>query len=195
MDEMIEHCAQFVDEVNKNLPQPITKEEYIGQMKQYFPHLKRWRKELTIGEATPENPALAGVKDLITMAGGLEEGAALDRVEVFRLNLEGKEAKMTRIPLSVDENFNPTEPFSLQPYDHLVVRMKTNFGQSHTIQINGRVHYPGVYVLEDSRTQLSEIIAMAGSSRSKGVRIGGSQASARASTRAWLPSSAGTHSP
>ena len=33
MDEMIEHCAQFVDEVNKGLPQPITKEEYIGQMK------------------------------------------------------------------------------------------------------------------------------------------------------------------
>ena len=65
MDEMIEHCAQFVDEVNKGLPQPITKEEYIGQMKQYFPHLKRWRKELTIGEANPENPALAGVKDLI----------------------------------------------------------------------------------------------------------------------------------
>ena len=45
MEEMIEHCAQFVDEVNKGLPQPITKEEYIGQMK--------------------ENPALAGVKELI----------------------------------------------------------------------------------------------------------------------------------
>ena len=44
MEEMIEHCAQFVDEVNKGLPQPITKEEYIGQMKMYFPHLKRWRK-------------------------------------------------------------------------------------------------------------------------------------------------------
>ena len=44
MDEMIEHCAQFVDEVNKGLPQPITKEEYIGQMKIFFPHLKRWRQ-------------------------------------------------------------------------------------------------------------------------------------------------------
>ena len=55
----------FVDEVNKGLPQPITREEYIGQMKMYFPHLKRWRKELTIHEAMPENPALAGVKDLI----------------------------------------------------------------------------------------------------------------------------------
>ena len=43
---MIEHCAQFVDEVNKGLPQPITKEEYIGQMKMYFPQLNRWRKEL-----------------------------------------------------------------------------------------------------------------------------------------------------
>ena len=65
MDEMIEHCAQFVDEVNKGLPQPITKEEYIGQMKMYFPHLKRWRKELSIDDDTPENPALMGVKDLI----------------------------------------------------------------------------------------------------------------------------------
>ena len=65
MDEMIEHCAQFVDEVNKGLPQPITKEEYIGQMKMYFPRLKRWRKELTVSDAVPENPALAGVKELI----------------------------------------------------------------------------------------------------------------------------------
>ena len=65
MDEMIEHCAQFIGTVNEGLPQPITKEEYIGQMKMYFPHLKRWRKELTIGEDVPENPALRGVKELI----------------------------------------------------------------------------------------------------------------------------------
>ena len=44
MDQMIEYCAQFVDEVNKNLPQPITREDYIAQMKMYFPQLKRWRK-------------------------------------------------------------------------------------------------------------------------------------------------------
>ena len=66
MDEMIEHCAQFVGAVNEGLPQPITKEEYIGQMKMYFPHLKRWHKELKIiAEGTPENPALKGVKELI----------------------------------------------------------------------------------------------------------------------------------
>jgi predicted N-acetyltransferase YhbS len=44
MDEMIEHCAQFIDEVNKNMPHPMTKEEYKQMMQQYFPMLKRWRK-------------------------------------------------------------------------------------------------------------------------------------------------------
>ena len=66
MDEMIEHCAQFVNEVNKGLSNPITKEEYIGQMKMYFPHLKRWRKEITISDNMPENPVLMGVKELIS---------------------------------------------------------------------------------------------------------------------------------
>ena len=44
MVEMIEHCAQFVDEVNKNMPKPMTKEEYKAMMRQYFPMLKRWKK-------------------------------------------------------------------------------------------------------------------------------------------------------
>jgi general stress protein 26 len=65
MDEMIEHCAQFVDNVNQGLAQPITKEEYIGQMKMYFPHLKRWHKEITISDKMPENPALMGIKESV----------------------------------------------------------------------------------------------------------------------------------
>ena len=44
MDGMIEHCAQFVDEVNKNMPEPMTKEQYKQMMYGFFPMLKRWRK-------------------------------------------------------------------------------------------------------------------------------------------------------
>ena len=33
MEEMIEHCAQFIGAVNEGLEKPITKEEYIGMMK------------------------------------------------------------------------------------------------------------------------------------------------------------------
>ena len=45
MDEMIEHCSQFVDEVNKHLPQPVTREQYKEQMRKYFPYLKRWSRQ------------------------------------------------------------------------------------------------------------------------------------------------------
>ena len=44
MEEMIEHCSQFVDEVNKQMPKPMTKEEYKQMMLGFFPMLKRWRK-------------------------------------------------------------------------------------------------------------------------------------------------------
>ena len=44
MDEMIEHCAQFVDEVNKQMPKPMTKEEYKQMMRGSFPMLKRRKK-------------------------------------------------------------------------------------------------------------------------------------------------------
>ena len=44
MDEMIEHCSQFVDEVNKHMPKPMTREEYKQMMLAFFPKLKRWRK-------------------------------------------------------------------------------------------------------------------------------------------------------
>ena len=65
MDEMIEHCAQFVGAFNEGNGTHISREEYIGQMKTYFPQLKRWRKELTVSDNTIENPALKGVKELV----------------------------------------------------------------------------------------------------------------------------------
>lgn len=43
MDEMIEHCSLFVDEENKHLPSPLTKEEYMEQLRIIFPGLKRWQ--------------------------------------------------------------------------------------------------------------------------------------------------------
>ena len=43
MDQMIEHCAQFVDEISKNMPKPMTKDEYKQMMYGFFPMLRRWR--------------------------------------------------------------------------------------------------------------------------------------------------------
>lgn len=104
------------------------------------------------------------VHDALVMAGGFEVGAAYDRVEVFRLNISQKdEVKLDQITLTVDEDYNVVDSdFQLQPFDHIVVRMTPNFTKGRTVEVNGRVKYPGTYVLEDNRTQLWEIIKMAG---------------------------------
>lgn len=43
MEEMIEHCAQFVDEFNRELERPLTQEQAIAGMQGSFPSLKRWQ--------------------------------------------------------------------------------------------------------------------------------------------------------
>ncbi|MBQ6740977.1 MAG: SLBB domain-containing protein [Bacteroidales bacterium] len=107
--------------------------------------------------------------DLLMMAGGFEVGAAYDRVEVFRLNVDKKkEADFDLLTLTVDENYNIVETeegpkdFQLQPFDHVVVRMIPNYTTGRYVEVNGRVKYPGTYLLENNETQLWQIIKKAG---------------------------------
>lgn len=104
------------------------------------------------------------VTDLITMAGGFELGAAYNRVEVFRVNVSKRdEVSFDNVILSVDDNYKLIGgDFQIRPYDHIVVRRTPNFTTGRSVEVNGRVRYPGTYVLEDNRTHLSEIIAQAG---------------------------------
>lgn len=110
---------------------------------------------------TTYDPSLT-VHDLLTMAGGFEVGAAYDRVEVFRLNVSDNTSSFDVVTIEVDEDYNPKSDFQLQPFDQIVVRMTPDFTTGRTVQINGRVKYPGVYLLDDNKTQLWEIIQMAG---------------------------------
>jgi protein involved in polysaccharide export with SLBB domain len=112
---------------------------------------------------TAFDPSLT-LHDLIAMAGGFEIGAAYDRVEIFRVNISNtQEVIYDLITLAVDEDYNiKGEDFQLQPYDNIVVRMIPNFSTGRMVEVNGRVKYPGVYLLEDTRTHLSEIIKTAG---------------------------------
>ncbi len=112
---------------------------------------------------TPYDASLS-LHDLLIMAGGFEVGAAYDRVEVFRVDIsKNQEAKLKMITLEVDENYEPLSgDFQIQPYDNIVVRLTPNFTTGRSVEINGRVRYPGTYVLTDSRTQLWEVIQMAG---------------------------------
>lgn len=116
--------------------------------------------------STAYDPSLT-IHDLLSMAGGFEIGAAYDRIEVFRHNISStQEATLEQITLAVDKDYNLTGEnanFQIQPFDHVVVRMTPNFSKNvRSVELNGRVKYPGEYVLEDGETQLWEIIQKAG---------------------------------
>ncbi len=43
MEQMIEHCLEFIDDFNRDAGTAMSKEEAREQMRQYFPTLKRWQ--------------------------------------------------------------------------------------------------------------------------------------------------------
>ena len=103
--------------------------------------------------------------DLIVNAGGLTTGAAYNKLEVFRVNLSTtQEVQFETIVVEVDSDYQLVGPnsFQLQPYDHVVVRMTPEFNFGKTIEINGQVKYPGVYVIDQNKTTLAEVIEIAG---------------------------------
>lgn len=103
--------------------------------------------------------------DLIINAGGFTVGAAFNRVEVFRTILSPTEKpQLQLITLSVDSAYNVVgkEPFALQPYDKVVVRMTPEFTMGRMVELNGQVRYPGVYVLESKESTLADVIKKAG---------------------------------
>jgi len=45
MEEMAGFCSQFVDEYNKHTGQNLSREEYKQMLLQFYPNLKRWKKQ------------------------------------------------------------------------------------------------------------------------------------------------------
>ena len=108
--------------------------------------------------------ASLNIHDLIEMAGGLSVAADRSRIEVFRVEFNGtSKTSVKMLTIGVNEDYTlATNNFQVQPYDQIVVRQIPDFTLGRTVEINGRVRYPGVYVLSDGKTHLSEIIEKAG---------------------------------
>ena len=45
MEQMIDFCAQFTDQMNKQTGWNLTPEQAKEQMRKYFPQLKRWKNK------------------------------------------------------------------------------------------------------------------------------------------------------
>ena len=123
------------------------------------------------------------VRDLVLLAGGLEQSADLREAEVARLPLNranGTTATTFRIPLDSSylfergpdgKYFGPpglpapsgsTPEVRLQPYDNVLILRQPNWELQREVTVTGEVQFPGTYSLRTKTEKVSDIIQRAG---------------------------------
>ena len=112
------------------------------------------------------DPSLT-LKDALLMGGGLQFDADPKRVDVYRIQFSGSGQPNTIVKsIELDPQgslINPTDSdFQFEPFDVLVVRTIPDFELQEVVQINGRVRYPGPYVLMENPEKLTDLVRRAG---------------------------------
>ena len=102
------------------------------------------------------------VNDLLYLAGGARFDAAPDRVEVYRLSLEGDETRTLVETLRLDDEALVAEGFELRPFDEVYVRSSADFEPIRAVTLEGEVRYPGAYARIRGANRVSDFIERAG---------------------------------
>jgi protein involved in polysaccharide export with SLBB domain len=123
------------------------------------------------------------VRDLILLAGGLDQSAYLNEAEVARLpavRSDGITATTFRVPLDSSYLFErgpdgkylgppglpapsgPNPDVTVKPYDNVLIMRQPNWELQRTAAIAGEVRYPGRYSLRSKTERLADLIERAG---------------------------------
>ncbi|WP_439489315.1 SLBB domain-containing protein [Algoriphagus sp.] len=104
------------------------------------------------------------VEDLIVMAGGFQESANSQDIEIAR-RLEDTDLGTLAdiIPTQVDPDlgYNPSSP-SLVPFDQVIVRKRASFTMQRLTAVEGQVNSPGIFAIRSSGERISDLISRAG---------------------------------
>ena len=123
------------------------------------------------------------MRDLVLLAGGLQESALLSVAEIARMpatRVDGLTATTLRVPMdssylferSVDGRYaGPpglqssaagTAELVLMPYDNLLILRQPDWDLQRTVYVGGEVKFPGSYTLVKKTERLSDVILRAG---------------------------------
>ena len=123
------------------------------------------------------------VRDLVLLAGGLDQSAYLNEAEVARLpqnRANGVTATTFRIPLDSSYLFErtpdgkylgppglpapagPNPEVVVIPYDNVLILRQPNWELQRTAVIAGEVRYPGRYTLKTKSEKITDLITRAG---------------------------------
>ena len=105
------------------------------------------------------------VQDLVLLASGYKEGAALQKIEVSR-RINTPDSQKDTILYSVIKEISLDNKsdlqFALEPFDIVSIRRSPVYKEQISVQVEGEVLYPGTYTLSAKNERLSDIVARAG---------------------------------
>lgn len=105
------------------------------------------------------------IEDLVIMAGGFQEGANVNQIDVFRKVTDNEFETLSQ---SFNISANGTleleggESFILGPGDRVSVRYLRGVSDEKNVMVNGEVNYPGAYVVENKNAKISDLVELAG---------------------------------
>ena len=103
-------------------------------------------------------------EELILTAGGLQESANLNDIEIAR-RLEdsdgGTLSDILTTAVNPDLSFNPNA-IALQPFDQVIVRKRANFTMQRLVSVEGQVNSPGIFAIQTSVDRISDLVKRAG---------------------------------
>lgn len=104
------------------------------------------------------------VEELIVMAGGLQESANAQDVEIARRLEDADLGTLSDIiPVQVNEDLSiSSDSRSLQPYDQVIVRKRANFTMQKLTAVEGQVNSPGIFAIQSSGERISDLVRRAG---------------------------------
>ena len=123
------------------------------------------------------------IRDLVLLAGGLDQSAYLNEAEVARLpenRAGGVTARTFRVPLDSSYIFErgpdgkylgppglpagsgPNPEVVVQPYDNILIMHQPDWELQRTVVIAGEVRYPGKYSLKTKTEKITDLISRAG---------------------------------
>ena len=123
------------------------------------------------------------IRDLVLLAGGLDQSAYLNEAEIARLpesRADGVTAETFRVPLDSSYLFErgpdgkylgppglpapagPHPEFTVKPYDNVLIMRQPNWELQRTAAIAGEVRFPGRYALKTKTERITDLIERAG---------------------------------
>jgi protein involved in polysaccharide export with SLBB domain len=111
-------------------------------------------------------PYAAGMtpEELILIAGGLQESANINDIEIARRLEDSDSGTLSDIittSINADLSFNPNA-ISLAPFDQVIVRKRANFTMQRLVSVEGQVNSPGIFAIQTSVDRISDLIKRAG---------------------------------